>query len=92
MPVEHVAPDAAPEAIAEILARDGCAVVDGLAKPDQLDRFRSEMQPWLDATRLGPDTFTGKHTPDSELRAREASTAVLDSLAELPGWLGLTPS
>ena len=32
---------------------------------------------------------TGKYTPDIEARAHEASTAVLDSLAELPGWLGI---
>jgi ectoine hydroxylase-related dioxygenase (phytanoyl-CoA dioxygenase family) len=62
MPVEHVAATETPERIAEILARDGCAVVDGLADRELLDRFRSEMQPWLDATKPGPDRFAGQRT------------------------------
>lgn len=44
------------------LARDGCAIVERLVAPALLDRVRSELQPHLDATPLGPDEFTGHRT------------------------------
>jgi len=69
MPVEHLSPDAGPERAAEILARDGCVVLDGLARGDVLARFRAEMQPWLDALRGNPaggDAFgTPAEIPES---------------------------
>jgi len=60
--VEHLPASTTPETIREILVRDGCAVVDGLAAPEQLARFEAEMKPWLDATPLGPDDFSGRRT------------------------------
>lgn len=62
MPVEHLAASAAPEKIAEILARDGCCVVDRLVAPEVMDRLRGELAPHLESTRQGPDEFSGKHT------------------------------
>jgi ectoine hydroxylase-related dioxygenase (phytanoyl-CoA dioxygenase family) len=62
MAIEHLKADQGPERIAEVLARDGCAVVDRLVERDVLERFRSEMRPWLDATRLGSDDFSGRRT------------------------------
>lgn len=61
MPVEHLPPSAAPQQVAEVLKRDGCAVVDALAA-GVLERVREEMTPHLDATPAGIDAFSGKHT------------------------------
>lgn len=60
--VEHLPPDTEPERVAELLERDGAVVIDGLGADGRLDRVSEQMKPWLDATRLGPDDFTGKHT------------------------------
>ena len=64
--VEHLPPDSKPERVAEILERDGAVVIDALAcldgVADRLDRVAEEMRPWIDATRQGPDEFTGKYT------------------------------
>jgi phospholysine phosphohistidine inorganic pyrophosphate phosphatase len=38
---------------------------------------------------IGIAVRTGKHRPQDEERARAAADAVLDSIAELPAWLGL---
>jgi ectoine hydroxylase-related dioxygenase (phytanoyl-CoA dioxygenase family) len=62
MAIEHVKPSDGPERIAEILARDGCVVVDRLAEREQLDRVRRELAPWLEATSTGGDGFSGKRT------------------------------
>ncbi|MDJ0852711.1 MAG: phytanoyl-CoA dioxygenase family protein [Myxococcota bacterium] len=62
MPVEHLKPADGPERVAEVLARDGCAVVDRVVEREVLDRVADEMAPWTAATRLGPDTFSGRHT------------------------------
>jgi ectoine hydroxylase-related dioxygenase (phytanoyl-CoA dioxygenase family) len=48
--------------IAEVLRRDGCAIVENLASDEQLDRFTNEMQPFLDATQPGNDDFIGRNT------------------------------
>lgn len=62
MPVEHVTPDTPPEKLVEILQRDACVIVDGLATPDQLDRFEAEMSPYEQANAKGPEDFSGKET------------------------------
>ena len=62
MPIEHLKPADGPERVAEILERDGCVVVDRLAEPEQLARLKSELAPWLDATQVGGDEFSGGKT------------------------------
>jgi ectoine hydroxylase-related dioxygenase (phytanoyl-CoA dioxygenase family) len=62
MPVEHLKPSVSPEYLAEVLARDGCAVVDQLAPAAQLDRVCAEMSPFIEATRPGVDEFSGHNT------------------------------
>jgi ectoine hydroxylase-related dioxygenase (phytanoyl-CoA dioxygenase family) len=60
--VEHVPASAMPERVAELLERDGCAIVDRLAPPEQLDRLRAELAPHLEATPPGRDDFSGRRT------------------------------
>ena len=61
MPVEHLPPSATPEQVAELLKRDGCAVVDRLAQ-SILERVRQQMAPFVAATPLGNDDFSGRQT------------------------------
>jgi ectoine hydroxylase-related dioxygenase (phytanoyl-CoA dioxygenase family) len=62
MRIEHLPPDADAERVGAVLARDGCAVVDGLL-PDALRaRVQSELAPWIEATEPGRDDFAGRRT------------------------------
>lgn len=62
MPVPHLPSTATPEEVAEALAREGVAVVDRLVPAATMDRAREELASHLDATRPGPDAFTGQRT------------------------------
>ncbi len=62
MPIEHLSAAAGPERVAEVMKRDGCAVIDRLVEPPVLDRVRRELGPYLESTRTGPDGFAGRHT------------------------------
>ena len=53
------------------------------------DDLEADVEGAIAAGLMGVALRTGKHTPGTEARAREVSTAVLDSLAELPDWLGI---
>ena len=54
------------------------------------DDLEADVEGAIAAGLLGIALRTGKYRTDSEPRAREVSTAVLNSLAELPDWLGLS--
>lgn len=58
----HLPPTATGSEIAEVLRRDGGVIVDDLATDAQLDAFFGEMQPFVDATPVGADAFTGVTT------------------------------
>jgi hypothetical protein len=62
MAIEHLSASGSPERIVEVLARDGCVVVDRLAEPARLEQVAREMQPYLEGLRPGPDEFAGLHT------------------------------
>ncbi len=62
MPIEHLAPSAAPERVVEALARDGCCIVDRMVDPGLLARLCAELEPWLAATPCGRDGFSGRRT------------------------------
>jgi len=67
MRITHFAPTATAEELHDVLARDGALIVDDLAStlPDggeQLDRVIEEMTPYIDATAVGGDSFTGRST------------------------------
>jgi ectoine hydroxylase-related dioxygenase (phytanoyl-CoA dioxygenase family) len=48
--------------VADALVRAGCAIVERLVSPERLAPVQRELQPYLDATPLGPDDFTGRRT------------------------------
>src|SRR5689334_20988406 len=62
MPVEHLPATASGADVAAVLARDGCAIVDRLVPPSLLDRARAELEPYLAATPVGQDAFSGRRT------------------------------
>ncbi|HUI25242.1 MAG TPA: phytanoyl-CoA dioxygenase family protein [Candidatus Kryptonia bacterium] len=62
MPIPRFSADAGGAEVAAALASDGCAVVERLVSTAVLNRARSELQPYLDATPVGPDDFTGRRT------------------------------
>ncbi len=62
MPIQHLKRDTPADDVVAVLRRDGCAIIDALAEPGQLDRVADEMAPYLEATSLGTDAFTGDHT------------------------------
>jgi ectoine hydroxylase-related dioxygenase (phytanoyl-CoA dioxygenase family) len=62
MPVQHLPPTAGPDEVAKVLADDGVVVVDDVAPPGVLERIHEEMRPHIDATRPGPDDFSGHNT------------------------------
>ena len=62
MGIEHLPASTDAGAIAAIIARDGAVIVDDVVSPSVMDDVRSELAPWLDATPLGPDEFSGRNT------------------------------
>ena len=62
MPVQRFTAAATPEAIADVLRCDGCAIVENLATVSTRERLRAELDPYIEATRFGPDAFTGART------------------------------
>jgi ectoine hydroxylase-related dioxygenase (phytanoyl-CoA dioxygenase family) len=62
MPVEHLPATASGADVAAVLVRDGCAIVDRLVPSSVLDRTRGELEPFLAATPVGPDAFSGHRT------------------------------
>lgn len=62
MAIEHLSPTTRGAKIAEVLARDGCCVVDRLVDPMVLAKLQAELAPWLEATQPGTDEFSGRST------------------------------
>jgi len=58
----HLPPDVDPADIHAVLERDGALVVDELANVELIDRITDEMQPYVDATPIGSDDFSGRTT------------------------------
>jgi ectoine hydroxylase-related dioxygenase (phytanoyl-CoA dioxygenase family) len=62
VPIERLPATASPERVTEILARDGCAVIERLAPAEAMGAARDELAPWIDATPTGRDDFAGRRT------------------------------
>ena len=84
MPVEHLPADTAPAVVAEIVKDEGAVVVDGVVSSDLLDSIQAELGPYLEATPLGPDDFTGfltRRTGSLIARSPSARQLVMHPLA-----------
>jgi hypothetical protein len=60
--LQHLAADAAPEAIAALLDSDGALILDDVLTPAQTDQVAAEIGPYVEATADGRDSFTGFQT------------------------------
>jgi Protein involved in biosynthesis of mitomycin antibiotics/polyketide fumonisin len=83
MTVQHLSSAATPDAVAAVIAADGCVVIDRLASPELLDRIDAEMSDHVARTPYGTDDFAGPRTRRTGgLVARSAASRdlVLDEL------------
>jgi len=60
--LNHLSPDTSPDRIAELLHEDGACIVDDVMDKSALDRLRAEIMPFVEATPMGKDDFTGRNT------------------------------
>jgi Phytanoyl-CoA dioxygenase (PhyH) len=55
-------PDCGAAAITAVLREEGACIVEALMPTERLTRFKSEVMPYVDATAVGRDGFTGFRT------------------------------
>ena len=60
--LKHLAPDCTAEEISEQLKENGACIIDDAMVSDQLDQLRNEIMPYVEATSMGLDDFTGRKT------------------------------
>lgn len=71
---------ASPGEIVAAFQTAGCAIIERLVDPDVVDQVLDEMRPHIDATPVGGDDFSGRHTTRTgALLAR--STSSIDFVA-----------
>jgi hypothetical protein len=84
MAVQHLPADTDPAIVAEIVKGEGAVVVDGVVSSDLLDSIEAELRPYLQATPLGPDDFSGfltRRTGSLIARSPSARQLVMHPLA-----------
>ncbi|QMW24310.1 phytanoyl-CoA dioxygenase family protein [Sandaracinobacteroides saxicola] len=70
----HLSPDATPADIVAVLRADGALIIDDAMAPRMLHRLRDEIMPYVRATPVGMDDFTGRRTTRTgALAARSAA-------------------
>ena len=62
MGLEHLPATTTPEEEVAALKRDGAVIIDQVISAGAMDAVAAELKPWLDATPLGPDDFSGRRT------------------------------
>ena len=62
MDVPRVGPDATIDEVEAALRESGCVVVERLVPIDDIDRIEADLEPFLEATPVGGDEFTGFST------------------------------
>jgi len=60
--LQHLPATATPDDVTDALKRDGAAIVDNVLPAGEVDDLLTELKPWMDATPLGPDDFSGRRT------------------------------
>lgn len=82
----HLPADAAPAAIVAALSEQGALIIDDAMSAGMLDRLKVEIMPFVEATPVGMDDFTGRHTTRTgALAARSAACRELIEDARLIG-------
>src|SRR5690348_10601528 len=62
VPLPRFGSDVAADELESALREAGCAVVEGVAPIEQIDRITAELEPHILATDAGADEFTGRNT------------------------------
>ena len=57
--LKHLPADATPQAIADLLAKDGALILDAVLPKAEVAALRAELDPYIEATPPGRDAFTG---------------------------------
>lgn len=60
--LKHFAANIGFDAIADALREDGACIIDHAMPPNQLNRLKHEIMPYVEATSMGQDDFTGRNT------------------------------
>lgn len=60
--IPRCANTASAEEVGDLLRAHGAVIVERLADDDLCDRVAAELQPWLEATPVGADDFSGRNT------------------------------
>ncbi|MDB5108019.1 MAG: Phytanoyl-CoA dioxygenase [Candidatus Binatus sp.] len=62
MSIEHLPANASADQVNALLREVGAVIVDQVLSPAEIDAIAEELRPWTDATRFGPDNFSGRRT------------------------------
>ncbi len=62
MNITHLPATATADEVAAALTEAGAVIVDQMLSPDEMDAVADELKPWTDATKFGPDDFSGRRT------------------------------
>jgi ectoine hydroxylase-related dioxygenase (phytanoyl-CoA dioxygenase family) len=62
MTIKHLAASASGEEVAAALSEDGAVIVDSVLSESEADSVLAELRPWIDQTKSGPDSFSGRNT------------------------------
>jgi hypothetical protein len=84
MPVKHLPADTTAGVVADVVKEEGAVIVDRLASSELLDCIEAELRPYLDATPVGPDDFSGlltRRTGSLIARSPSARELVMHPLA-----------
>lgn len=60
--LRHLPATATAEEVLKVIEEDAAVIIDGLMSPELLNRVRTEIMPYVEATPPGRDDFTGEHT------------------------------
>ena len=62
MRLKHLTNSASGEQVSEALTSDGAVIVDSVLSSSQVDEIMTELRPWIEHTRPGFDSFSGRNT------------------------------
>jgi len=60
--LQFLSPDSTPEQLSDVLKSDGACIVENVLDAAALDTLKAEIMPYIEATEVGRDDFTGRHT------------------------------
>lgn len=71
--LKHLPPDTSSDAITRALRDDGAVIIDAAMAPELMARFKAEVMPYVEATPVGQDDFTGRLTTRTGALAARSS-------------------